>query len=868
MKRNVFVILLILWALYAHATHNRAGEITYQQLSALTYKVTITTYTATGPGWTADRDQLEIMWGDGTSSILPRVELIDLPDFYRYNRYEGTHTFPGPGIYELVVEDPNRNLGVENIPNSVNTLFSISTTLMISADLGSNNTPVLTQPPIDKAAVGQIFIHNPGAFDPDGDSISYKLTICRGTNGEPIPNYSFPPASNSLTINEITGDLVWDAPTQTGVYNIAILIEEWRTGVKIGEIIRDMQIEVYETDNLPPEVIAPSVICVEADSLLILEFTATDPDADSVILSAYGGPFLVMEGTASFEWEPVVAGESEGRFRWQTVCAHVRKQPYLLNIKAEDNSSPISLVDIKNINIYVVGPAVKNVQLTPTSNSITVSWNQNRCTEVVGYNVYRRITASGFVPDFCEIGVPEETGYELVGTTDGYSNTIFIDNNNGSGLPQGFEYCYMITAIFPDGVEGYASEEVCTELIRGIPTITNVSVLETDESTGKIYLAWSKPTEFDTVQAQGPYKYLIYRSDDLWGENLQLIDSTFSINDTIYNDSDLNTLEYPFSYKIEFYNDEPGNRFLIGTPHIASSIFLDIEEGDNELKINFLKNVPWQNQEYHVFRFNENSFDFDSIGFSEEEFFIDSGLVNGEEYCYYVKSKGSYSVEGIINPIINLSHEQCASPVDTLPPATPVLYGESVCDSTYNRLLWEIADSSYYDVFAYNLYYSPTLEGESNIIFNPHSRDSTHFLHYPITSMAGCYYVTAIDSFLNESPPSNRVCLDNCIYYKLPNIFTPNADGYNDIYTPVKPYYFVEKIDIKITNRWGIVVYETDDPEINWDGRYFKNNKLVSDGVYFYTCDVYERRITGIEVRHLTGFIHVMSGRDEQPITE
>ncbi|HRW20795.1 MAG TPA: hypothetical protein P5509_02370, partial [Bacteroidales bacterium] len=286
MKRIVIVILLSLWAFTAHCTHNRAGEITYQQISDLTYKITITTYTATGPGWTADRDQLEILWGDGTSSVLPRVELVDLPDFYRYNRYEGTHTFPGPGIYELVVEDPNRNLGVENIPNSVNTLFSISTTLMISSNLGSNNTPVLTQPPVDKAAVGQIFIHNPGAFDPDGDSISYKLTICRGTNGEPIPSYSFPPASNSLTINEITGDLVWDAPTQTGVYNIAILIEEWRSGVKIGEIVRDMQIEVYETDNLPPEIVAPSVICVEADSLLILEFSATDSDGDSVMLSA------------------------------------------------------------------------------------------------------------------------------------------------------------------------------------------------------------------------------------------------------------------------------------------------------------------------------------------------------------------------------------------------------------------------------------------------------------------------------------------------------------------------------------------------------------------------------------------------------
>lgn len=851
-----------------YATHNRAGEITYRQLSDLTYEVTIITYTATGPGWTADRPELEILWGDGNSDFLPRVEIVELPDYYQRNRYVGTHSYPGPGVYEIVVEDPNRNFGVENIPNSVNTLFSIATTMVISSSLGSNSTPILTQPPVDKAAIGQVFIHNPGAYDPDGDSISYKLTICRGDNGQPIPNYSFPPASNSLTINEITGDLVWDAPVYTGVYNIAILIEEWRKGIKIGEIIRDMQIEVFDTDNHPPKVEAPDLICIEADSLLILEISASDEDGDSIQMSANGGPFLASGGSASFEWEYLGDGNAKAYFRWQSVCAHVRRQPYLLNVKAEDNSQPVSLVDIKNINIVVVGPAVKNVNLEPTSNSISIIWDPNRCTEAIGYKIYRRISASGFVPDFCETGVPNDIGYVLAGSTQAYTNTEFIDNDNGNGLSQGFEYCYLITAVFPDGAEGYASEEVCTELIRGIPAITNVSVLETNQETGRIYLAWAKPTDFDVVNAPGPYKYLIYRSPDLWGENLQLIDSTSSINDTIYVDSLLNTSSNPYSYKIEFYNDEPDNRFIIGTPHIASSVFLEIDDMDNALKLNFSKNVPWLNSEYTVFRQNQTSMIFDSIGFSEYTYFVDTGLINGETYCYQIRSKGSYGVDGIVSPIINYSQENCGMPIDTIPPVIPSLLGESICDSTYNRLTWLMPDSLRSDVFEYKLYFSPILDGDFQMIYNPHNSDSTIYLHYPDLSMSGCYYVTAIDSFSNESLASNRVCLDNCSYYVLPNVFTPNGDGINDLYTPVMPYYFVEQVDMKIVNRWGIVVFETLDPDINWNGRYFKNNRLVSDGVYFYTCDVYERRITGIEVRHLTGFIHVITGSEEQQIQE
>ena len=105
----------------ANATHNRAGEITYRQISALTFEVTIITYTATGPGWTADRPELEISWGDNTTSMLPRCEevTLGLPDYYKRNKYVGQHTYGGPGIFNITVEDPNRNANVSNIPKSV-----------------------------------------------------------------------------------------------------------------------------------------------------------------------------------------------------------------------------------------------------------------------------------------------------------------------------------------------------------------------------------------------------------------------------------------------------------------------------------------------------------------------------------------------------------------------------------------------------------------------------------------------------------------------------------------------------------------------------------------------------------------------------
>ena len=101
----------------ARATHNRAGEITYVQLSDLTYESTITTFTYTLSY--ADRPTLNVEWGDNTTSVAPRISMLTLPNYYRRNIYKIVHTYPGPGVYKIVVQDPNRNAGVTGFPASM-----------------------------------------------------------------------------------------------------------------------------------------------------------------------------------------------------------------------------------------------------------------------------------------------------------------------------------------------------------------------------------------------------------------------------------------------------------------------------------------------------------------------------------------------------------------------------------------------------------------------------------------------------------------------------------------------------------------------------------------------------------------------------
>jgi hypothetical protein len=464
---NIFFILILVNVSFA--THNRAGEITYSQVSDYTFEFTVTTFTNTKPTSDgivpADRPQLEILWGDGTYSTMERYVYYDLPDYYRKNIYKAKHTYSGASTYEILVEDPNRNEGVENIPNSVMVVFSIKTILQINPTLGFNNTPILLNPPVDKAAINQVFIHNPAAFDPDGDSLSYEMTVCTGENGDPIDSYQFPESKfEPIYIDSITGNLVWNTPMVEGAFNVAFHINEWRQGVKIGQITRDMQIEVYDTENQPPKFDTIPPICGVAGELITFNVSAHDEGNETISLTATGGAFAT-DSAAEFISVPA-QGAVSGTFSWYTECLHVRKQPYQVVFKATDNNEEVNLVDQISVDITIVGAPPANLSIAPTNNSILLNWDIYDCASHQGFNIYRSITPFGFVPGKCETGVPAYTGFELVATVDDITATSYLDNNNEIGLNQGFEYCYMVTAIFGSDFESKASAEVCTELVR------------------------------------------------------------------------------------------------------------------------------------------------------------------------------------------------------------------------------------------------------------------------------------------------------------------------------------------------------------------------------------------------------------------
>ncbi|MFN5324087.1 MAG: gliding motility-associated C-terminal domain-containing protein [Bacteroidota bacterium] len=866
LKYVLFAVMVLLGLMSPHqtsATHNRAGEITYIQISQFVYQATIITYTKTSSP--ADRPDLELFWGDGTSSILPRTSFQDEyggpGSDIRRNIYTGTHTYPGPSIYTLYFEDPNRNGGVVNIPNSINVPFYVESQLIISAFLGFNNSPVLLQPPIDQGVLGQPFVHNPNAYDPDGDSLSYHLIPCKGAGGVSIGGYAYPQASNSFTLDPVTGDLEWVNPIACGEYNIAILIREWRSGVQIGFVERDMQVNIIcnnPNSNAPPSVSPLQDICVTAGDSVSFVVTATDPDAtDLVILSGTGGPLEVSVSPAIFSQPVSGTGSVSSNFFWQTDCEHVRVQPYQMVFKAEDNDPFVNLADLLSMRITVVAPAPQNLIVTPIGNTMSVSWDPSICTQATGYGLYRRSGFSGFVPSSCQTGVPASTGYVRIATLTGLNNTTYTDNNTGIGFSPGTEYCYLVIAEFSDGAESYASSEVCASLKKELPVLTNASVLTTELATGQVYVAWSKPTDLDTLLFPPPYSYRVMRSSGNTAGAFQLVTTNSGgLDDTLFTDTGLNTKDSTFTYRIDLFATQAGTGLEVGGSSPSSTVYLTAIPTDEAVLLSWAEQVAWVNTEYTVYRFNGSS--FDSIGFSTSRNFKDSLLLNGQSYCYKIRSKGSFSTNGFVDPIYNFSQEACATPIDNVPPCQP--NGTALkfdCEKGELEIdLGASATGCDNDVAFYTVYFKPDYASSYETLQVLNVSSGTAWIYSDSSGVSGCYKVAATDSLGNISEFSEEVCLEYCPSYELPNIFTPDGNLLNDLFIPF-PYRFVESVDVKIFNRWGQLVFETNEPGIMWNGKSQNEGSELPSGTYFYVCVVEERFLSGLQKRELNGTLQL-----------
>ncbi len=881
------------------ATHIRAGEIIAERISVqtLTYRVIVVGYTDTrssvvfGPG--------TINFGDGreeqlnTESDFSLVEA--LGNQIEKNTFVITHTFQGPGNYTIRFQEFNRNDKTLNMDNSVDTPFYVETRITIDPFIGVNNSPVLTIPPVDNGAVNVRYIHNPGAYDPDGDSLAYELDVPKQAFQRTVNNYRSP-ASNEfsksqengttpafLKLDPVFGDLVWDAPGTAGQFNVAFRIKEYRKlngkFELIGYVVRDMQIIIENSNNKRPVLLLPPDLCVIAGTKIEEIIQGSDPDGDQIKIEVFGEPVEINGSPATYKPEKVFQ-RSPGivNFTWQTVCNHVRAREYEVRVRITDQpSSGPALVDIKTWKIKVIGPPpVFDEIVQQSGRSVELKWDPYVCANSAQeMQIWRRINSNPYKPDSCETGI--RAGYELIGTTN-MQTTNFLDQNGGEGLAPGNTYCYRLVASYPQprAGESVVSDEICITIDVDVPIITNVSIEATDPAAGEIFVKWTPPYDIDRTQFPGPFTYELFRRTGFTGNANQV--SLGITADTLFTDKAINTEDLVHNYKVVLL--DRGTR--IDTSTSASSVRLEPTIINQAIELNWTFNVPWNNLvsefKHEVYRNRTDATAQDAATFvkiaevdvTQDGFkFLDDGSFNGRplikeiEYCYYVITKGSYNVAGLVYPLENKSQIICAKPDDNRLPCPPVLTFEGpVCEeyvadiacninTYYHDLSWVPNFTGECDdqLSGYNLYFTADGEEGDYQLVKKLSALELETRIADLTNYRGCYYITAVDRSGNESEPSNVVCVENCPNYELPNAFTPNGDGINETFMAFdNPFAqcprFVVGVEIFIVNRWGAEVFSYNSLESNendvfirWNGR-DKNGNDLPAGTYFYSGTV------------------------------
>ncbi|MDI9357250.1 MAG: gliding motility-associated C-terminal domain-containing protein [Chitinophagaceae bacterium] len=901
--KKLFILFLLYTSLgtFVYGRHIRAGEIFFKQITGLRYEITVIGYTRGHASFGSGALYL----GDGTMLHREDAISIEQESIPTWNMQKTTlifeHTYPTYRTYIVGYSEDNRANVINAYHDNANT-FYIEAKIQINREYETkkrrNNSPIFTLFPFNRGYVGISFFHNPGIFDADGDSLSCMLIPSQSAFEKPVSQYQFPDNKDFYTdynkgneqkdappfckINPTNGIIQWDAPGDKTdimfgerVYLLTIRLLEWtkidNTWKNTGYVTRDMLIYIDTSDNKRPFLKIPSDTCVIVPNSIQKVITATN--SQSPILKVFHN--LPAYSSAPF-WN---INNEKISFSWKTTCPYIRFNPYTFIFEAWDTTYSI-LTDIKAWNIQIVSPIPQNLKATLSPpRSVKLSWDPYLCPQAKTLQIWRRKGSFPYTPKNCETGIPKAGEYELLQTVPA-TDTIFWDKKKLAPI---VTYCYRIVAVFSESPTVFSppSTEICITMPANAPIITNVDIVKTDSLRGKISVQWIQPFEVDSNQLPTPYSYKVIRKSTK--------DASFyeTSADTLLNDTLLNTNKEIYQYQVLLLDKYKKIR---DSSAIASSVFLQIKPNLNvsSFTLEWNADVPWilKNQKYphSVFRnqvlskYPDSLVKISEVDVSKNGFiYIDSGKTHtipldpSTQYCYYVQTMGAYQNKNIHEPLINKSQIACSFLKDNTSPCTPSAFHfsknnipceeriEQDCQiqNISNILVWKNNSQSNCqsnDIHDYSLYWAEDdtqpFKSIASIKFAKEQTEQS-FTHSS-SSLKGCYKISATDISGNESPLSESICQDNCPYIYFPNIFTPNNDGKNDVFTPyyfsgqsldefekTKCVRFVTSIEFRVFHKVGICLYHYNSENsengilIKWKGIEQGGTDLES-GTYFF----------------------------------
>ncbi len=431
MRRVVQTMAFLLWGFCVHATHIVGGEFEILHIEGDRYLFRQIQYFDVINGNPLAKDiQIDasifrkrdnvfvrsVLMRYQTESLVPYTNpectdsrLVTNRIVYATEVTLNPALFSDPEGYYMVWERCCRNNIITNIvqPDQTGQTFYIEfPPIRKNGEEFRNSSPQLFPPLSDYACVNRFYYVDFRGNDPDGDSLVYSLaTPFNSSAFDPLPtptpaphpfvnwvqgiNSSYQiPGNPTLSIN--SKGFLTVTPSEEGLFVFSVRCEEFRDGIKLGEVVRDFQLFVIDCPNPgnPPEiqVKAPgSNLFVSTLNTIVLKpeddkcftFQITDKDgSETISIRAEPVNFEAsLDGILSTEIGYIDAPDDTLEVQvCLPDCPYLLGEPFIIDIIAGDFTCPLPLMDTMRISVIVEPPPNQPPRfVVPAQKQITLS---------------------------------------------------------------------------------------------------------------------------------------------------------------------------------------------------------------------------------------------------------------------------------------------------------------------------------------------------------------------------------------------------------------------------------------------------------------------------------------------------------------
>ncbi len=175
--------------------------------------------------------------------------------------------------------------------------------------------------------------------------------------------------------------------------------------------------------------------------------------------------------------------------------------------------------------------------------------------------------------------------------------------------------------------------------------------------------------------------------------------------------------------------------------------------------------------------------------------------------------------------------DSCGNTKSAIRKAQTILLENHSQTTEYNYLRWSPYQNWQHGIKEYMLQYKTDSQfiDLQNLAGNTHEFKDAQ--SYPAGTKQICYRITAVENAGNmQQSHSNTVCMHFLPTVIVPNAFSPNNDGVNDVFDISA--LGIENYELIIYNRWGEKIYSGTEKEKGWDGNF--RSSLAPEDVYLY----------------------------------